>query len=160
MAAVAVAPAGGVNLPLTATTPYLSATPSQPTTTPTSVGSNLGEDSVSGSLLAAFVLPPSPPTSCSARGVNLPAQEENGLPAPAEGVTAGPLGSSGACGTRGHTMAGAVRVVGLDVTHSCLMTSQQLDYLATCGPVGSFVHSIAQFYLGYHRCVGNSWMGC
>ncbi|MEW5303721.1 MAG: hypothetical protein WDW36_006385 [Sanguina aurantia] len=116
MAAVAVAPAGGVNIPLTATASSLSATPEP-------------HDSSNGS-------------SSSGGGGG------SSVPPPAHGVTAG-LSASGP--SKPQHCSGAVRVVGLDVTHSCLMTAAQLDHLASCGPVGSFVHSIAQFYLGYHR---------
>ena len=45
----------------------------------------------------------------------------------------------------------AVRVVGLDVTHSCLFTGAQLAALAGRGRFGSFLAAITGFYLQYHR---------
>lgn len=44
-------------------------------------------------------------------------------------------------------------VVGLDVTHQCRMTAQQLDGLQGRGRHGTFLRSISQFYLDYHRCL-------
>ena len=45
-----------------------------------------------------------------------------------------------------------LKVIGLDVTHSCVMTAQELDELEHCGSKhGRFIHSISQFYLKYHR---------
>jgi uridine nucleosidase len=42
-------------------------------------------------------------------------------------------------------------VLGLDVTHQCHMTAAALDGIAGHGRHGAFLHSIAQFYLQYHR---------
>ncbi|KAL4440556.1 hypothetical protein ABPG75_003557 [Micractinium tetrahymenae] len=44
-------------------------------------------------------------------------------------------------------------VVGLDVTHQCKITARQLDGLQGRGRHGTFLRSISQFYLGYHRRV-------
>lgn len=44
-----------------------------------------------------------------------------------------------------------VRVVGLDVTHQCIITTAQVEQLKGKGLYGSFIHSITQFYLKYHR---------
>ena len=51
----------------------------------------------------------------------------------------------------------AVKVVGLDVTHSCLFTGAQLAALEGRGRFGSFLAAITGFYLQYHRrvcCLG------
>lgn len=53
----------------------------------------------------------------------------------------------------------AVRVVGLDVTHSCLFTGAQLAALAGRGRFGSFLAAITGFYLQYHRRVPSVTMG-
>lgn len=45
----------------------------------------------------------------------------------------------------------AVKMVGLDVTHSCLFTGTQLAALAGRGRFGSFLAAITGFYLQYHR---------
>ncbi len=45
-----------------------------------------------------------------------------------------------------------IRVVGLDVTHSCLFTAEDLQGLAGQGRFGTFLHEITRFYLQYHRC--------
>jgi len=45
-----------------------------------------------------------------------------------------------------------IRVVGLDVTHSCLFTAEDLQGLAGHGLFGTFLHEITRFYLQYHRC--------
>ncbi len=42
-------------------------------------------------------------------------------------------------------------VVGLDVTHQCCMTAAQIDGLEGRGRHGTFLRSISQFYLDYHR---------
>lgn len=44
-----------------------------------------------------------------------------------------------------------VRVVGLDVTHSCQFTAEDLAGLAGQGRFGTFLQQIARFYLQYHR---------
>lgn len=44
-------------------------------------------------------------------------------------------------------------MVGLDVTHQCHMTTAQIEGLEGRGRHGSFLRSIAQFYLDYHRRV-------
>lgn len=43
------------------------------------------------------------------------------------------------------------RLVGLDVTHKCTMTRQQMDDLKGQGRYGTFLQQICQFYLQYHR---------
>jgi len=43
------------------------------------------------------------------------------------------------------------RLVGLDVTHKCTMTRQQMDDLTGQGRYGTFLQQICQFYLQYHR---------
>lgn len=45
-----------------------------------------------------------------------------------------------------------IRMVGLDVTHKCVMHREQLDALKGQGKYGTFLHQICQFYLQYHRC--------
>lgn len=42
-------------------------------------------------------------------------------------------------------------VVGLDVTHKCRITKQQLESLAGRGKYGTFLRDISQFYLQYHK---------
>lgn len=42
-------------------------------------------------------------------------------------------------------------LLGLDVTHSCIMTAEAIDGIKGKGKYGSFLHSITQFYLDYHR---------
>jgi len=42
-------------------------------------------------------------------------------------------------------------VVGLDVTHQCKMTAEQIDGMAGRGRHGTFLRDITQFYLDYHR---------
>lgn len=42
-------------------------------------------------------------------------------------------------------------VVGLDVTHQCRMSAAAIEGLAGRGRHGTFLHSITQFYLDYHR---------
>ena len=44
-----------------------------------------------------------------------------------------------------------IRVVGLDVTHSCLFSAVDLAGLAGQGRFGTFLAQIARFYLQYHR---------
>ncbi|PSC71961.1 putative uridine nucleosidase 2 [Micractinium conductrix] len=44
-------------------------------------------------------------------------------------------------------------VVGLDVTHQCLMTTEQINGMAGRGAHGTFLRDITQFYLDYHRGV-------
>ncbi len=44
-----------------------------------------------------------------------------------------------------------LRIVGLDVTHSCLFAGPQLQGLAGRGRFGSFLAAITAFYLQYHR---------
>ena len=44
-----------------------------------------------------------------------------------------------------------IRVVGLDVTHSCMITSQQVDKLRGTSRHGNFLHKITQFYMQYHK---------
>lgn len=41
-------------------------------------------------------------------------------------------------------------VLGLDVTHQCLLPRQEINNLAGKGKFGSFLQSISQFYLQYH----------
>ena len=48
-----------------------------------------------------------------------------------------------------------IRLVGLDVTHKCTMTRQQMDNLKGQGQYGSFLQQICQFYLQYHRYPSN-----
>lgn len=43
------------------------------------------------------------------------------------------------------------RILGLDVTHECRMTHQNIDSVEGKGKYGTFLHSITQFYLKYHR---------
>ena len=45
-------------------------------------------------------------------------------------------------------------MVGLDVTHQCLMTAGQIEGMAGRGRHGTFLRDITQFYLGYHRRAG------
>lgn len=42
-------------------------------------------------------------------------------------------------------------LIGLDVTHTCIMTSEELDNLKEKGKHGTFLYEISQFYLQYHR---------
>lgn len=42
-------------------------------------------------------------------------------------------------------------VVGLDVTHRCVLTTAQIDSMEGRGRHGSFLRAITQFYLDYHR---------
>ena len=42
-------------------------------------------------------------------------------------------------------------VLGLDVTHRCRITGDQLAALEGRGAHGSFLRAITQFYLEYHR---------
>lgn len=42
-------------------------------------------------------------------------------------------------------------LIGLDVTHRCIMTTDELDDLRGKGRHGTFLHDISQFYLQYHR---------
>lgn len=42
-------------------------------------------------------------------------------------------------------------VVGLDVTHKCVLTAAQIDGMEGRGRHGTFLRSITQFYLDYHR---------
>lgn len=42
-------------------------------------------------------------------------------------------------------------ILGLDVTHQCILTTQEIEELKGQGAHGSFLHSITQFYLDYHR---------
>ncbi|KAL3135331.1 hypothetical protein ABBQ32_007524 [Trebouxia sp. C0010 RCD-2024] len=44
-----------------------------------------------------------------------------------------------------------IRMVGLDVTHTCVMYREQMDALKGQGKYGTFLHQICQFYLQYHR---------
>lgn len=44
-----------------------------------------------------------------------------------------------------------VRVVGLDVTHSCRLSGADVAALAERGPVGEFAARISAFYLTYHQ---------
>lgn len=44
-----------------------------------------------------------------------------------------------------------VRLLGLDVTHQCRMTQEDIDGVRGRGEYGTFLHSISQFYLQYHR---------
>lgn len=44
-------------------------------------------------------------------------------------------------------------VVGLDVTHKCVLTAAQIDGMEGRGRHGTFLRSITQFYLDYHRRV-------
>jgi uridine nucleosidase len=44
-----------------------------------------------------------------------------------------------------------VRVVGLDVTHTCRLQSAEVEALAARGPVGEFAAKISAFYLAYHK---------
>lgn len=45
-----------------------------------------------------------------------------------------------------------LKVIGLDVTHKCVLTTADLDGLKGCGSRhGDFLHDISQFYLKYHR---------
>ena len=47
-------------------------------------------------------------------------------------------------------------VVGLDVTHRCVLTASDLKAMFGQGRFGSFLSAITEFYLGYHKCVGCS----
>lgn len=42
-------------------------------------------------------------------------------------------------------------LLGLDVTHTCIMTTEDLDNLRGKGQHGTFLYEISQFYLQYHR---------
>lgn len=42
-------------------------------------------------------------------------------------------------------------VVGLDVTHKCVLTAAQINGMEGQGRHGTFLRSITQFYLDYHR---------
>lgn len=42
-------------------------------------------------------------------------------------------------------------LLGLDVTHSCLMSTTAIDSVKGQGRHGTFLHSITQFYLQYHK---------
>lgn len=44
-----------------------------------------------------------------------------------------------------------IRMVGLDVTHKCVMHREQMDALSGQGKYGTFLNQICQFYLQYHR---------
>ena len=44
-----------------------------------------------------------------------------------------------------------IRLVGLDVTHKCTLSTQQMEDLKGQGQYGTFLQLIAQFYLKYHR---------
>lgn len=44
-------------------------------------------------------------------------------------------------------------VVGLDVTHRCRLSAQQIEGMAGVGRHGTFLRDISQFYLEYHRSV-------
>lgn len=44
-------------------------------------------------------------------------------------------------------------LLGLDVTHTCILTTAEIDALQGAGKYGSFLRDITQFYLEYHRCV-------
>ena len=44
-----------------------------------------------------------------------------------------------------------IKVVGLDVTHSCQFAGAQLQALAGQGRFGTFLATISAFYLQYHR---------
>ena len=44
-----------------------------------------------------------------------------------------------------------IRMVGLDVTHKCIMYKEQMNALQGQGKYGTFLHQICQFYLQYHR---------
>lgn len=44
-----------------------------------------------------------------------------------------------------------VRVVGLDVTHTCKLAAGDVDALRRSGPVGEFAADISRFYLAYHK---------
>ena len=44
-----------------------------------------------------------------------------------------------------------IRVVGLDVTHACQFTAEDLQGLAGQGRFGTFLQQITRFYLQYHR---------
>ena len=44
-----------------------------------------------------------------------------------------------------------IRVVGLDVTHACQFTADDLQGLAGQGRFGTFLQQITRFYLQYHR---------
>ena len=42
-------------------------------------------------------------------------------------------------------------LLGLDVTHSCIMSATEIDGVQGKGKHGTFLHAITQFYLKYHR---------
>jgi uridine nucleosidase len=46
-----------------------------------------------------------------------------------------------------------LQLIGLDVTHSCVLTAGELEELkgSTCSKHGRFVYDISQFYLNYHK---------
>ena len=44
-----------------------------------------------------------------------------------------------------------IKVVGLDVTHSCTFTGSELKSLHGKGKFGTFLSSITAFYLKYHQ---------
>ena len=45
-----------------------------------------------------------------------------------------------------------LKVIGLDVTHKCILTASELEGLRHCeSKHGRFIHDISQFYLKYHR---------
>lgn len=44
-------------------------------------------------------------------------------------------------------------VLGLDVTHQCILSKETIDEMKGKGKYGTFLHDITQFYLNYHRQV-------
>jgi len=42
-------------------------------------------------------------------------------------------------------------VLGLDVTHQCILNKERIDEMKGKGKYGTFLHNITQFYLNYHR---------
>lgn len=42
-------------------------------------------------------------------------------------------------------------VLGLDVTHRCVMRREEIEAVAGRGRHGTFLHAITQFYLQYHQ---------
>ena len=49
------------------------------------------------------------------------------------------------------SQAAKTRIVGLDITHSCTFTGDELKGLHGRGRFGTFLSSITAFYLKYHR---------
>ncbi len=48
---------------------------------------------------------------------------------------------------------GTVHMVGLNVTHECILSSERLEGMRGKGRFGSFLADATRFYVAYHRCV-------